>query len=427
MTRTLKYLSGILLLSVATTAANPWIEGVLEGKPDPSLIQYRDGSFFIFATGEGLPIYRSVDLVNWEKVSRVFADPVPAWARYAVPGTRGIWAPDIAFLNGRYFAYYSVSTFGSQRSVIGVAVNDTLDPNSPNYKWVDLGMAMESFPGQDPYNAIDAAPFQDADGRAFIVWGSYWIGVMLAELNPDTGKLMEESTPALVAARAPGGSLAIEGSYLSRRGDYYYLWVSWDWCCGGPESTYRVMIGRSLNSTGPFLDHTGKDMAAGGGTLVLSNNDNWRGPGHNSVLKTDAGDWIAHHTYDTSNLHKHRIGMVRPIYWTDDGWPVVGEPLSAKNPMRAGPVNFRPDQLHGSWRISVNYEEREIIDLIPNGRIAFDGNASWRLENDRLTIHRGSNQFTVFVEPSGNSFIGRNAAGDVIRGMKIQSIISTSK
>jgi arabinan endo-1,5-alpha-L-arabinosidase len=419
MSRSRRCISTVALLGAI--AANTFaVEGVLDGMPDPSIIQDTDGTFYIFATGPGLPIYRSHNLVEWDKVDRVFADPVPAWARQAVPGTEGIWAPEVARLNDRFYVYYSVSTFGSQRSVIGVAVNTTLNPDSANYRWEDLGLVVESSPRRTPFNAIDAAAFQNEDGRAYLVWGSYFGGIMLAPLDPATGKLVENADPILVAARAPGGPDAIEAPYLTRRGDYYYLWLSWDWCCGGAESTYKVMIGRSHSPTGPFLDHTGKDLAAGGGTLVLANNDNWRGPAHNSVAKTETGDWMAHHTYDTLNLHKHRIGQVRPIYWTADGWPVAGEPLSEKNPMHTGPVTIDPGQLHGSWRISVNYTEGEIIDLIPQGRVAFDRSASWSFNEGKLTLRRAFNQYTVFVEPGANSFVGRNAAGDVIRGVKIK-------
>lgn len=420
MIATIRLLSSFALLwGIFATTTGLAVEGVLDGMPDPSMIQDADGRFYIFATGMGLPVYRSEDLIHWEEIDRVFKEPVPAWASRAVPGTEGIWAPEIARLNNRFFVYYSVSTFGSQRSVVGVAVSDSLDPAAPDYGWQDLGLVVESAPGRTPFNAIDAAAFQDDDGRAYLTWGSYSSGLFLAEIDPDTGKFRKEAEPMLVATRAPGGSNAIEAPYLGRRGEYYYLWVSWDWCCGGAESNYKIMIGRSKIATGPFLDHAGKDLATGGGTLVVANNDNWRGPGHNSVVQTDAGDWIAHHTYDTRNLHRHRIGQVRPLYWTEDHWPLAGEPVSQDNPMPTGPGSIYPDQLHGSWRISVNYEEREIIDLIPDGRVAFDRSASWKLAEGTVTIRRGSTEFQAVVEPSGHSFIGRTAAGDVIRGIKI--------
>ena len=67
--------------------------------------------------------------MNWERDGFVF-EQIPEWAREAVPRTKGIWAPDISFFNGLYHLYYSVSTFGSNHSVIGLATNKTLDPAS---------------------------------------------------------------------------------------------------------------------------------------------------------------------------------------------------------------------------------------------------------------------------------------------------------
>lgn len=395
------------------------VEGVLDGMPDPSIIYY-EGDFYIFATGEGLPIYRSDDLVNWELIDRVFDDYVPEWAAEAVPGTEGIWAPEIGKLNDKYYAYYSVSTFGSQQSVIGVAVNETLDPANDNYQWQDLGLVIESFPGYR-YNAIDAAPFQDDDGSAYIVWGSYWEGLFLSELDPETGKRPEGAEEIHVAARPGVGSRAIEAPYMTKRGDYYYLWVSWDWCCGGAESTYKVVIGRSRNPKGPFRDYNGRTMTRGGGTLVVANNDNWRGTAHNSVVKTDMGDWIAHHTYDTCNLHKHRIEQVRPIYWSEDGWPVVGEPVSDNNPMHTGPVEIDSGNIPGSWRISIDYEEDRIIDLIDGGTVAFAPETTWTVRGNQIMISSPEEVYICHIEPSQRSFIGRDQDGQVIRGIKICS------
>lgn len=402
-------------------------EGVLLGMPDPAVIQAADGSFYIFATGEGLPIYHSTNLVDWEKVGRVFETPVPEWAKKAVPETEGIWAPDIVKLNDTYFVYYSVSSFGSQRSVIGVAMNKTLDHNSPDYQWVDQGLVMESFPGQCDFNAIDPAAFQQEDGRAFMVWGSFWGGIKSIELNPETGKPLENPPQiSAVASRPDHRTHAIEGAYMVHNKDYYYLFVSWDNCCDGAESTYKVMVGRSKHPLGPYVDFRGKPMVAGGGTLVLANHDHWRGPGHNSVLTTEKGSWIVHHTYDTFHLEDQRILQIRPIYWGADGWPVVGDPLSKANPMTTEKAVISPDEMVGSWRLSMDYGDEKIIDLLPGGRIANNKDAWWKVSGNEIMLFwpgkpptDGSNPDRCVVEPSKNSFVGRDQAGVVIRGEKL--------
>lgn len=400
-------------------------EGVLTGMPDPAIIAHGDNSFYIFATGKGLPIYHSTDLVQWTAVGTVFDTPVPSWSKKAVPETEGIWAPDIVKLNDKYFVYYSVSSFGSQRSVIGVAMNTTLDHTSNDYQWIDQGLVIESNPGQCDFNAIDPAAFQQDDGRAFLVWGSFWGGIKSIELNPETGKALDESDPLVsaVAARPNHRTHAIEGAYMVKHGDYYYLFVSWDNCCDGAESTYKVMVGRSQQPLGPYVDFTSKPMVEGGGTLVLANNDNWRGPGHNSVLTTDKGSWIVHHTYDTFHLENQRILQIRPIYWTEAGWPVVGEPLTADNPMTTKHPRVTPEDMVGSWRLSFNYSPEQIIDLLPGGRIANEKDAWWKVLGNQLQLFwpgkpptDGSDPDHCFIEMSKTSFIGRDQSGAVIRG-----------
>jgi arabinan endo-1,5-alpha-L-arabinosidase len=393
--------------------------GVLLGMPDPAIIQADDGSFYIFATGRGLPIYHSDNLVDWKRVGRVFDGAVPKWAAERVPGTDGIWAPDIVKFNGVYFVYYCASTFGSQHSVIGVAKNKTLDINSPDYKWEDQGLVIESFPEKDNFNAIDPAAFQQADGRAFMVWGSYWTGIKSVELNPETGKILSEEPVISPVASRPANGGAVEGAYMVKNGEFYYLFVSFDSCCDGAESTYRVMVGRSKQPLGPYSDWNETPMTNGGGTLVVRNNDNWRGTGHNSVLTTDKGSWLVHHTYDTFNLDKQRILQIRPLYWTDSGWPVAGEPLSRSNPMATEPVDVNRGEIVGSWRISKDYGTEIIYDLLPKGRIANNRGASWSLEGNVITIRLKDIAAKCIVEPLGTSFIGRDLEGAVIRGKQL--------
>ncbi|MAT73341.1 MAG: arabinan endo-1,5-alpha-L-arabinosidase [Planctomycetaceae bacterium] len=323
----------IVLLAPAVAMAQPR-SGLLNGAPDPTGVAVTNDAgetvYYVAATGRGVQLLRSTDLVHWEKSGRVFESAVPQWARDAVPGTQGIWAPDLSYHDGLYYLYYSVSTFGSQHSVIGLAVNKSLDPDSADYKWVDRGKVLESSAETTDFNAIDPALLVDEDDRWLLFWGSHWAGLKVVEVDPATGKPKQGAEFQPVAARPDTNSHAIEAPFAMFHDGYYYLFVSWDGCCDGADSTYNVVVGRSRDATGPYVDADGKPMLEGGGTTVLEGDQRWRGPGHNGVLTTDEGQWMVHHTYDVEHLDAQRILQVRPLSWSADGWPIVGEPVGVQ-------------------------------------------------------------------------------------------------
>jgi arabinan endo-1,5-alpha-L-arabinosidase len=328
-----------LLMMVSTTQityaqpADEHADGLLNGAPDPTGVATTDSSgstvYYVAATGRGVKLLRSTDLKHWQVIGRVFKKAVPDWARREIRRSNGIWAPDLSYHNGMYYLYYSVSTFGSQRSVIGLAVNKAIDQASEDYQWQDRGKVIESSAEETDFNAIDPALLVAEDGRWLLFWGSHWTGLKAVEVDPATGKPKPGAEILAVAARPDTRSHAIEAPFVIFHQGYYYLFVSWDACCDGADSTYKVMVGRSREATGPYVDASGKSMLEGGGTLVLASSDRWRGPGHNGVIATDQGQWMVHHTYDIENLDAQRILQVRPMTWTEDGWPKVGEPLAA--------------------------------------------------------------------------------------------------
>jgi arabinan endo-1,5-alpha-L-arabinosidase len=417
----------VVWLLVVWGAAARGQDDLLVGAADPTiaLLPGAEPDYYVFATGSGAPIFRSRDLVTWERTGRVFGTPVPAWAGEAVPGARGIWAPDIAWRNGQWRVYYSVSTFGSQRSVIGLATNKTLDPSDPEYRWEDRGLVIDSQPGVNDFNAIDAASFVDQEGRHLLVWGSFWSGIKAIRLDAETGKPAQDAVPQAVAARAPGTDPpAIEGPFLIWREGYYYLFVSYDMCCEGTKSTYKVMVGRSKDAMGPYVDYNQRPMVDGGATLVLASYDRWRGPGHNAVLQTPARDWLVHHTYDAQNIRAGRVLQVRPIYWDENGWPVVGEPLAGKQDGPAAQAVARGPV--GKWRHRVNYGEAVDLEFLADGTIRGGAdNGQWQQSGERLVLRwkdaQAPNGFwidNVVLEAGGKSYIGRNQHGTVIQGLQ---------
>lgn len=300
---------------------------------DPAIIEH-EGIYYMFTTGRGVGVRRSADLVRWENVGTVFAE-LPAWTREAVPAVRGsLWAPDISYFSGRYHLYYSVSSFGSQRSAIGLATSRTLDPADAAYGWEDHGPVVRSYPGVSTFNAIDPNLALDADGQPWLSWGSFWGGIKMRQVNPATGLLSESDTTlySLAARRGteanmgPDNDQSIEAPFIVRRGDYYYLFASYDMCCRGVRSTYNIRVGRSEAITGPYLDERGELMTRGGGDVVLASAGRVRGPGHNSVLVRGDEYFLVHHMYDSEDQGRSRI-QIRPIMWIDD-WPAAGLPLT---------------------------------------------------------------------------------------------------
>jgi arabinan endo-1,5-alpha-L-arabinosidase len=314
------------LVSLPATANDP---GAVSGVTDPSLIK-QGGTYYLFSSGAGIEIRASNDLTHWSKIGQAFV-ALPDWARAKVPGVTGIWAPDVSFFNGAYHLYYAVSTFGSQRSVIGLATNTTLDPSQPGYRWVDRGEVIESRPGRDNFNAIDPNVVIDGGGggNVWLAFGSQWSGIKLLRLDPSTGMAIQgrgprSGRPVALASRRSAGP--IEAPFVYQKGGYYYLFASFDRCCQGAASTYRIMVGRSSSVTGPYTDRAGRPMTRGGGTLVLAGTGRFRGPGSNAVLSEGGREVLVYQAYDASHGGIPRL-QIRPLSWSSDGWPIAGDPL----------------------------------------------------------------------------------------------------
>ncbi len=142
--------------------------------------------YWVFYTGRGVPSYHSKDLVKWEAGPAVFTN-APDWIAQAVPANRWMyyWAPDVIHLNDHYLLYYAASSFDKNRSAIGLATNPTLDPDDPKFHWTDQGIVVQST-NTDDFNTIDPAVSLDADGNLWLAFGSFWSGIKLIQLDPNT-------------------------------------------------------------------------------------------------------------------------------------------------------------------------------------------------------------------------------------------------
>ncbi|MEV0731261.1 RICIN domain-containing protein [Polymorphospora sp. NPDC050346] len=279
------------------------------GVHDPTVVKRPEGGYLLAHTGNNIALKTSTDRVTYRNAGAVFPGGAP-WTTAYTGGSRNLWAPDLSFHNGRYHLYYSASTFGSNRSAIFLATSTTGASGS----WTNEGLVIETRTS-DNFNAIDPNLTVDDQGRWWLSFGSYWSGIKLIPLDPATGRRLGTTMYSL-ANHGPG----IEAPVLVRRGAWYYLYVSFDRCCQGASSTYRVMVGRSANLTGPFLDRTGRDMLAGGGTQILASHGSVHGPGHQAVLADTDGDHLFYHYYADNGVSL--LGINR-IGYDAAGWPYL--------------------------------------------------------------------------------------------------------
>lgn len=298
-----------LTFSVSLHAADKYSNPVIDySLPDPSIIKGEDGYFYLYATEDirNLPIHRSKDLVNWEFVGTAFTDAT----RPDFEPEGGIWAPDINKIGDKYVLYYSMSVWGGEWTCgIGCAVADR--PEGP---FKDCGMMFRSN-GIKVQNSID--PFYiEEDGKKYLFWGSFR-GIYAIELSKDGLTVKAGATPVQIAGTA------YEGTYIHKRGDYYYMFASIGSCCEGLKSTYTTVVGRSKQLMGPYVDKKGNRMLDNHHEVLIHKNESFVGTGHNSEIVSDnAGtDWLFYHAVSVANPDG-RVLMLDKIDWID-GWPSV--------------------------------------------------------------------------------------------------------
>lgn len=307
---------------------------------DPVMAVGEDGRYYIFSTGMGVGVISSSDMKEWRFEKPVLAQ-APQWAMDSVPGYRGhTWAPDIIYHKGLWHLYYSCSTFGKNGSAIGHAVNKTLDPTSPNFKWEDKGVVIVSHRNIDNWNAIDPNVIIDERGCPYMTYGSFWDGVQLVQLS-EHDMQTPITQPVTIARRSvasvdlskikftkefagtiEAGDNAIEAPFILKRGKYYYLFVSFDYCCRGENSTYKTVYGRSKKITGPFLDKEGRPMEYGGGTYLYGPDETNFGIGHCSVYEINGEYFFFSHAYMKEYDGRSKL-FIRKLQFDKKGWIIA--------------------------------------------------------------------------------------------------------
>ncbi len=285
---------------------------------DPVMI--KDGDrYYVFHTGKGVSIKTSADKINWKRAGSVFKPgSFPAWHKTDIPNQdENLWAPDIFYRNGKYHLYYSVSAWMNFNSSIGYATNTTLDTASPKYKWVDEGKVISYKNGGSKVNVIDPNVFIDTDGKHWLFYGSYQAGLRIVELNPETGKLLTD-TPFITTITTSLG----EGVFVIKGMEYYYTFASRGICCKGMQSTYQIVMGRSKEVTGPYLNKEGKSWMDNNYSLFLAGDSTEPGRGHNGFFTEGDSTFIVYHAY-TRDANGTSLLNIKTLYMDEKGWPTL--------------------------------------------------------------------------------------------------------
>ncbi len=271
---------------------------------DPSTIALCEGKYYTFGTGGGGLISED----GW------------TWHGGAVRPGRGA-APDVLKIGDRYLVAYSATgggLGGGHRGQVLTMWNKTLDPASPDFAFTEPVVVAWSEEDED-CDAIDPGLLLDPnDGRLWLSYGTYFGFIRLVELDPATGKRVEGNEAINIA-------IDCEATDLIYRNGWYYLLGTHGTCCDGVNSTYNIVVGRSLQVTGPYVDNMGRDMLKGGGKMVLAAHGRVTGPGHfGRFVETEGVEKLSCHFEADFDRGGYSVLGIRPLLWRDN-WPVAGE------------------------------------------------------------------------------------------------------
>ena len=287
------------VLAVEAQTGQPYIH-------DPSTIAECEGRYYTFGTGGG----------------GLISDNGWSWHGGAErPG--GGAAPDVMRIGERYLCIYGATgggLGGGHNGRIITMWNKTLDPSSPDFHW-SSPVEVASSDGMEDCDAIDPSLLLDpSTGRLWVSYGTYFGSIRLIELDPVTGERIKGNVERDIA-------IDCEATDLIYRDGWYYLLGTHGTCCDGVNSTYNIVVGRSRNVEGPYVDNVGRDMLHGGGRMVVCAGDRMTGPGHFGRTVIDEGVEImsCHFEADMDRSGRSVLAL-RPLIWSN-GWPKAGKQL----------------------------------------------------------------------------------------------------
>ena len=299
---------------------------------DPSTIAECEGKYYTFGTGGGGLI--SEDGWSWHSGAER-------------PG--GGAAPDVLKIGDRYLVIYGATgggLGGGHNGRILTMWNKTLDPKSPDFKYSNP-IEVASSDGMEDCDAIDPCLLLDpSTNRLWTTYGTYFGTIRLIELDPKTGERIKGNQEKDIA-------IDCEATDLIWRYGWYYLLGTHGTCCDGVNSTYNIVVGRSRNVEGPYIDNVGRDMFHGGGRMVIAAGDRKTGPGHFGRTIIDEGvEVMSCHFEADFDMSGRSVLGIRPLLWKND-WPVAGEPF------KGGTFEIESERRGYSLELSVDFVRME--------------------------------------------------------------------
>ncbi|SDA28406.1 glycoside hydrolase family 43 protein [Sphingomonas sp. NFR15] len=302
-----------------TRLQNPILRGF---NPDPSIVRVGGDIYIATSTFEwypGVQIHHSRDLVHW----RLAARPLRRAAQLDMrgdPDSCGVWAPDLSYVDGKFWLIYSdVKRYG-QTTVNGASGASLRDFH--NY-----AVTCDRIDGDwsDPIylnsSGFDPALFHDDDGRSWLLnmlWDhrpnrGRFAGIVIQEFDRAALRLIGEAK--LIFTGTERGFT--EGPHLYKRDGWYHLMVAE----GGTGWDHAVVMARSRSIFGPYEVHP--DGA------VLTARGRRDAPiaraGHGDLVDlADGTTWL---TYlcgrplpGRERCVFGRETAIQPVRWGEDGW-----------------------------------------------------------------------------------------------------------
>ena len=287
---------------------------------DPCLIRREsDSKLFLFTTGNtdapNGTVWTADSLYGpWEKQSEPMVDKESG-------------APQVYNVNGTYYMYYQTHTFNY--STIGVNNSDAYQYNhdasiyvrtSPTMEpgnWTDYGRLNITW--QEEYNILDASLLTIDNNteagldRYYLTFGSYQTGIYQVPMADPPIEVGDNSLNETRHLEQNATSIAdsndlTEGAFQYYRDGYYYLFFSSGICCPfendwaqGIAKPYHVMVCRSENPRGDFVDKDGTDcLNDSGGTQILATHKGVFVPGGQGVFDDEEIGTILYYHYGKS-------------------------------------------------------------------------------------------------------------------------------